>query len=69
MSTDIIRFQKGDSGKPERVFSSEALQLFLAITLPLMVVSFLAWGVFYYWVTTLREKLRLVNAKGSGAEP
>jgi hypothetical protein len=68
MSTDIIRFQKGDSGKPERVFSLEALRLFLAITLPLMVVSFLAWGVFY-WVTTLREKLRLANAKARGAEP
>jgi hypothetical protein len=69
MSTDIVRFQKGDSGKSESVFSLEALRLFLAITLPLMVVSFLAWGVFYYWVTTLREKLRLVNAKARGAEP
>lgn len=63
MSTDIIRFQKRGSGKPERVFSPGALQLFLAITVPLMVVSFLAWGVIYLF-TTGRER-----SSGEGVDP
>jgi hypothetical protein len=67
MSTDIIRFPKGESAKPDRVFSREALQLFLAITLPLMFVSFLAWGLFY-WMTTGREGVRL-DSKDAGCQP
>lgn len=63
MSTDIVRFQSIDAGKRVRIFSPDALRFFLAITLPLMVVSFLAWGLFY-WVTTGRERLRL-NGNGS----
>lgn len=41
MSTDIIRFPS-DSGKPTRTFSKEALFYYLAITVPIMVGTFLA---------------------------
>jgi hypothetical protein len=64
MSTDIIRFQKTDSNsmKPQRVFSFEALQLFLAITLPLMFFTFTIWGLIY-WFSTRREKLGLAGGE------
>ncbi|KAF7512558.1 hypothetical protein GJ744_000819 [Endocarpon pusillum] len=55
MSTDIIRFQKNDSGQVERIFSLQALQLFFAITVPLMIVSFFAWGLFS-WITFKIER-------------
>lgn len=42
MSTDIIRFQPNRAGKPQKTFQSGALQLYLAITLPLMFVTFAA---------------------------
>lgn len=43
MSTDIIRFQNDQNGEPQRVFHSKALQLYLMITLPLMLLTFAAW--------------------------
>jgi hypothetical protein len=58
MSTDIVKFPKSSvTNKPEKVFALEALQLFFAITLPMMLITFSAWGAFYWWVTW-REKLK-----------
>jgi hypothetical protein len=51
MSTDIVTFPTSSkTNKPEKVFALEALQLFFAITLPLMLITFLAWGAFYWWI-------------------
>ena len=43
MSTDIIQFKTGASDKPERVYSSQAFELFLEISLPLMALTFVVW--------------------------
>lgn len=58
MSTDIIRYQRGDDGTgPERkVFSAAALKLFVEICGPLMLITFVAWGVFYWWVNRKRRE-------------
>ena len=45
MSTDIIQFQSvQQSGK---IFQLGALQLYLAITIPLMLITFGAWFIVY----------------------
>ncbi|KAI9772652.1 MAG: hypothetical protein M1840_000246 [Geoglossum simile] len=49
MSTDIIRFQTGSSGKPEKVFHFEAFRLYLAISVPLVSLTFSAWYGVYWW--------------------
>ena len=49
MSTDIIRFQTGASDEPKRVYSSQALELFLEISLPLMAVTFLVWLIWNHY--------------------
>ncbi|KAI9866764.1 MAG: hypothetical protein M1813_000706 [Trichoglossum hirsutum] len=59
MSTDIIRFQTDQTGEPSRTFRLGALQLFLAITVPLMFVSFLAWYGVYWWVDR-KDKVKLI---------
>lgn len=41
MSTDILKFPS-DSGKPKRTFSAEALGWYLGVTIPIMIVTFLA---------------------------
>jgi nitrate reductase NapE component len=50
MSTDIVRFQTGNDGQTQKVFQLDALQLFLAICLPMMAVVFVAWYGVYWWV-------------------
>jgi hypothetical protein len=50
MSTDIVTFQTGTDGQTQKVFQLDALQLFLAICLPMMVVVFVAWYGVYWWV-------------------
>ncbi|KAI9773493.1 MAG: hypothetical protein M1839_002075 [Geoglossum umbratile] len=50
MSTDIIKFQDKSAGKPGRTFQPGALQLYLAISLPLMFITFLSWYGVYWWV-------------------
>ncbi|KAI9780709.1 MAG: hypothetical protein M1816_002758 [Peltula sp. TS41687] len=64
MSTDIVRFPKPDSGKPQRTVSFAALQLFMAISIPLMFLSFVAWWGVYKWVN------RKITVRGddSGSE-
>ena len=62
MSTDIIRFQSGASDKPQRVYSSQALELFLEISLPLMALTFLVWAVWKRYQSR-REDL-LLQGKG-----
>lgn len=57
MSTDIIRYQTNKEGSSVKVVQSGALRLFLAITLPMMVITFAAWYIVYWWVHN-REKRR-----------
>lgn len=66
MSTDIVKFPSiQESGK---VFQLEALQLFLAITLPLMAVTFIAWWV-VYWCVNRRQDRKTFGGRFSGWLP
>lgn len=56
MSTDIIQYQGTEPGKNGEIFSLPALKLFLAISLPMMVFTFLAWGAIYYWARWRAER-------------
>ncbi|TVY55321.1 hypothetical protein LCER1_G003907 [Lachnellula cervina] len=49
MSTDIIHFQ-AESNTYGKIFQLGALELYLAITIPLMVVTFAAWYLVYRWL-------------------
>ncbi|KAG9228899.1 hypothetical protein BJ875DRAFT_217146 [Amylocarpus encephaloides] len=55
MSTDIVQFHKGDSGRSEKTFHLDALQLFLEICLPMMFATFSAWYVVYWWIDRKEE--------------
>jgi hypothetical protein len=50
MSTDIVTWQTDSGGQTQRVYQSGALGLYLAITIPMMVVTFGAWRVVYEWM-------------------
>ena len=49
MSTDIVQYQSTNPGKSGEISSLLALKLFLAITMPIMRITFSAWGAIYYW--------------------
>ena len=53
MSTDIVHFgpqdKKSNTGGSHKIVQVKALQLYLAISLPLVVVTLFAWYAFYWW--------------------
>jgi hypothetical protein len=51
MSTDIVRFTPASTmlEPPKKTVSTAALQLYMAICVPLMVLTFAAWYVVYWW--------------------
>jgi hypothetical protein len=56
MSTDILQFQTTESGSAQEVFQLDALTRYLEITLPLMLITFAAWYVVYWWVNRSEAK-------------
>lgn len=61
MSTDIIHFPKAESGPLESVVSPRALQLYLIISLPLVVVTLGGWYLYYLWEIRPRYKPLMPN--------
>jgi hypothetical protein len=57
MSTDIIRWNSDADGRLKKIVSTGALQLYLTITLPLMIGTFAAWYGVYWWVNTKDHSL------------
>jgi hypothetical protein len=56
MSTDIVHFVTDPtSGNNVKVFQLGALQVYLAITIPLMVATFIAWYVVYIYIDKVQE--------------
>ncbi len=49
MSTDIVNFKPTSTGSSGSRVELAALQLYLAISLPLVCVTLLAWYGFYWW--------------------
>ena len=56
MSTDIVQFQGSEPGS--EVFRSDALKLYIYVSVPLMVLTFAGWGVIYKLETWKAEKKR-----------
>lgn len=56
MSTDIVQFQKTNAGNSKSLVELAALQLYLAISLPLVFVTLLAWYGFYWWEVRKERK-------------
>jgi hypothetical protein len=50
MSTGIIQFTTDNDGRQKRVFQLRGLKLYLAICLPVMIATFVAWYIVYWWV-------------------
>ena len=55
MSTDIIHFPKAEAGPYESKFSLGALELYLVISLPLVIVTLAGWYLFYLWEIRRRD--------------
>ena len=50
MSTGIFQFNSSGPGILENILGpSNALWFFLILTLPLVLVTFVAWGITYRW--------------------
>jgi len=62
MSTDIVQYQVDSSGNSQEVFQRGALQLYLAITLPMMLVTFGSWYGVYFYVDR-KEKKKFVEKR------
>jgi len=61
MSTDIIQYKDVPPGKHGEMFSLPALQLFLEISIPMMILTFVAWALIYYsvkWREHQRAKVK-----------
>ena len=56
MSTDIVNFRNDISGKPERIVRFEAIQLYIAISIPLTFATFVAWYGIYRCVVSQEKK-------------
>ena len=67
MSTDIIQFQ-APQGAEGRSFQLGALELYLAVTIPMMAFTFAAWGVVYWWVNR-RQEYKAFGGRFSGWLP
>ena len=68
MSTDIVHFQDSNGGPGPEVFQWPALRLYIIISLPLMVVTFAAWGIIYKlesWKAEKKRKKVIDEEKGS----
>jgi hypothetical protein len=58
MSTDIIKFPSSHLGAFGGEYSSAAMRLYLSISVPFMVLTFLGSWIFYRWVRH-QDKLSL----------
>lgn len=62
MSTDIIHWQTPAPGGLEKVVSLGAITLFLAITVPCMILTFAAAYLFYRWKGMDRQAAEISQA-------
>ncbi|KAL3425127.1 hypothetical protein PVAG01_04408 [Phlyctema vagabunda] len=64
MSTDIIQFPPSQELEG-KVFQLKALQLYIFVTVPLMVITFATWGLIYWWVNR-RQDFKMFGGHLSG---
>jgi hypothetical protein len=68
MSTDIVHWDRNTDGDSQENFQLPALEVYLIITLPLMVVTFASWYGVYWWVDRKDKKAKKIAREGQGAE-
>jgi hypothetical protein len=62
MSTDIVRYQASNKGVIQKTVSPEALWLFMELSLPLTLATFLAWYGVYWYITWEEEKRKRLGS-------
>lgn len=67
MSTDIVQYQVSADGKSQEIFQLGALQLYLAITLPMMLLTFASWYGVYFWVDRKERAKAVQKHLGTGS--
>ncbi|KAL1635092.1 hypothetical protein SLS56_001844 [Neofusicoccum ribis] len=63
MSTDIIRWQSDGGNSLEKTVSTGALEFFMSITIPLMLVTFTCWYGVYWWVNKREEAVKTMDQR------
>ena len=56
MSTDIVHWQAPEPGGLKKVVSPDAIKIFLAITIPCMILTFIGAYGFYRWTKWYEKK-------------
>lgn len=64
MSTDIVHFDSTATRGSEKVVSLGAIQLYMTITLPLMLMTFACWYGVYWWVSRKDSARRKMESAG-----
>ena len=64
MSTDIVHWQTPTPGGLEKVVSRGAVEIFLAVTIPCMILTFSAAYGFYRWSKRRERKEQDRQAAG-----
>ncbi|KAK4894201.1 hypothetical protein LTR27_007569 [Elasticomyces elasticus] len=59
MSTPIVTFEPGSPSTSDRNVSAGALGFYVAVSLPLMVLTFLSWYAVYWWENRKERKRQL----------
>lgn len=60
LNTDIVRFPDGRDGISNGLVSTGAIMMYLALTLPLMAATLLAWYLVYLYVGRKEKDSSLV---------
>ncbi len=63
MSTDIVTFDSDETGDSQKLVQPGAIQLYMAITIPLTLFVFVAWYGVYWWVDR-KERLNKRRVMG-----
>lgn len=67
MSTDIVHWQAPEPGDLKKVVSLDAIKIFLAITIPCMILTFIGAYGFYRWTKWYERKK--MNRLSATAQP
>lgn len=65
MSTPIVSFDNGSASFSGQNIGIGALQLYIAASLPLVILTFLGWWLVYWWESR-RDRLDKMKVKGKG---
>jgi hypothetical protein len=64
MSTPIVRFATGSPSISQSRISAGALSFYCAVSIPLVIFTFAAWWIVYWWEDR-KEKKRQITLQAS----